>query len=194
MTLVRQCEVEGCGRPHRAKGFCTPHYQRFCTHGDPKGGRPTSTARGEARAWLNAHKNFTGDDCLIWPFGRGQRGYGKIGAKRSTKFAHRLMCEYRHGPPPTAKHEAAHSCGRGHLGCVNPQHLSWKTRLENCADMQVHGTVIRGERQWKTKLTTVEVIAIRSSKGLSRKELAEKYGVHRFTIGNILRRSTWGWL
>ena len=28
------CSVDGCGSPHRAKGFCVPHYERFRKTGD----------------------------------------------------------------------------------------------------------------------------------------------------------------
>jgi len=29
------CSVEGCEKAHRAKGYCTTHYQRWRYHGDP---------------------------------------------------------------------------------------------------------------------------------------------------------------
>lgn len=50
------------------------------------------------------------------------------------------MCQKAHGDPPSPKHDAAHSCGRGHEGCVNPNHLSWKTKKQNQADRITHGT------------------------------------------------------
>lgn len=31
----RVCSVEGCGRPHYARGWCAMHYQRWRNHGDP---------------------------------------------------------------------------------------------------------------------------------------------------------------
>lgn len=31
----RTCELEGCGKPHVARGYCAKHYQRWATHGDP---------------------------------------------------------------------------------------------------------------------------------------------------------------
>lgn len=33
------CTVEGCGKPHEAKGFCKAHYRKFKTYGDPLAGR-----------------------------------------------------------------------------------------------------------------------------------------------------------
>lgn len=30
---MRLCEIEGCGRKHYARGWCTKHYQRWENHG-----------------------------------------------------------------------------------------------------------------------------------------------------------------
>lgn len=32
---MRLCSVEGCDRPHNAKGYCPMHYGRWRAHGDP---------------------------------------------------------------------------------------------------------------------------------------------------------------
>jgi hypothetical protein len=54
--------------------------------------------------------------------------------------ATRVMCKLAHGPAPTPKHHAAHSCGKGHEACINPKHLRWATPRENAADAKLHGT------------------------------------------------------
>lgn len=86
--------------------------------------------RGEGKTikWLRAHTDYSHDWCLIWPFVSKLHGYGQFGYLGKNYYAHRFMCELAHGPAPSPLHEAAHSCGRGHEGCVNPQHLSWKTK------------------------------------------------------------------
>lgn len=90
--------------------------------------------------WLKERVNYANDDCLIWPFFRDPRkGYGKMGYLGKIWWAHRLMCTFAHGPAPTPKHQTAHSCGNGHLGCVNPLHLSWKNNRENSLDRSGHG-------------------------------------------------------
>jgi hypothetical protein len=32
---MRTCDVEDCGRPHRAGGYCATHYMRWQRYGDP---------------------------------------------------------------------------------------------------------------------------------------------------------------
>jgi hypothetical protein len=76
-----------------------------------------------------------------------------LGYLGDTLYAHRLMCQLAHGDPPTPDHIAAHSCGRGHEGCVNPNHLSWKTYSENELDKRVHGTTRNPWWGKKGKLT-----------------------------------------
>lgn len=40
------CSIETCERPHKAKGFCSPHYNRWRSSGDPCGGpRPLEAVR-----------------------------------------------------------------------------------------------------------------------------------------------------
>ena len=38
--MGRQCRIDGCDRPHRAKGLCAMHYERVRLHGSIIGGRP----------------------------------------------------------------------------------------------------------------------------------------------------------
>lgn len=37
--MQRLCEVNGCVRPHLAKGYCKPHYRRWKKFGDPNSGQ-----------------------------------------------------------------------------------------------------------------------------------------------------------
>jgi hypothetical protein len=135
---------------------------------------------------------YDGNECLIWPYARIKAGYAQLGGG---KYVHRLACEELYGPPPTPEHEAAHSCGNGHLGCVAKRHLSWKTHAENMADKLIHGTHNRGERQGRSKLTEANVREIRQLNGIFLdREIAAIFGVSRGTINDIMRRTTWGWL
>lgn len=194
----RQCSIAGCGgNSHYAvggvKGYCIAHYNRFIRHGDPNGG---GTSKGELLRWIHdVALNHVGDDCLAWPYNKGGAGYGKIKVSGMEISAPRYVCILAHGEPPTPKHEAAHSCGKGHEACVAPSHLSWKTPAENQADRVEHGTHKRGERQWMAKLTESNVREILLLKGVeTRRNLAEKFGVSYHTISDIYAGRNWAWL
>ena len=136
-----------------------------------------------------------GDECLIWPYARNRRGYGKLKHAGHNVNASRVTCILAHGGPPSPDHEAAHSCGRGHDGCVSPHHLAWKTHLENHADRVEHGTSNRGERHGLAKLTEAQVREIRAQKGnVSLGKLAIRYCVSKRLIQLVMSGQAWGWL
>jgi hypothetical protein len=154
---------------------------------------PHNKGKGEGIAFLRAHVGYQGDDCLIWPFCR-IRGYGIVNfdGQRNIR-AHRVMCELVRGPAPSDVHEAAHSCGNGHGGCINPRHLSWKTPVENQADRKAHGRAGRGPAGWRReKLTPEQVAEIRALKGKkSQDAIAAMFGCTRENIGRIHRGVSW---
>lgn len=185
------CAAEGCDKMSRNYGYCPSHAHRFRRHADPFAGR---TLRAEPARWIAAHVSHTDDACLVWPFGRNNGGRGLVRHKRENLAAHRLMCEAVHGPAPAGM-EVAHNCGKGHLGCVNPLHLRWATKVENMADKLIHGTDNRGSKHPRVKLTEAQVGEIRQVQG--RETLATtagRYGVSPATIHSIYRRRSWAWL
>lgn len=192
MAKSKICSIDGCDNHVCARGLCRKHYMRWYVHGDPL--KLERTPNGVPASWLEKNKDFVGVECLPWPFANNGVGYGMASINGKFTLVHRFFCEYRHGPPPSPKHEAAHNCGNGHLGCANPQHLEWKTPTENQADRINHGTHARGEQNSRAKLTESEVIAIRSSTGVSGRCLARQYGVTDATIYDILNRRNWAWL
>jgi hypothetical protein len=138
--------------------------------------------------------NYEGDECLIWPFTRCSGGYAFHYDGTKKRIASRMLCEYVHGPAPSPKHEAAHSCGNGKLGCITKRHLSWKTPLENAADKFIHGTVLRGSEAGRAKLTETDVLAIRANESDLHQTLADRYGVTEANIRAIRSGKSWGWL
>lgn len=188
------CSVEGCGKPHLARGWCESHYRRWRRHGDHLGG---GIANGTVRDWIDqVALKYEGDDCLIWPFARDRQGYANGGhTDHRSRRAYRVICELAHGAPPTPRHEAAHVCGRGMDGCVAPAHLAWKTHAENEADKVGHGTLLKGSDHTNSKLTEAEVRDIRKLFGqMTHAQIAKRYGVSRSTISLISSGATWGWL
>lgn len=117
-------------------------------------------ASGEAKKFFETAAACEGDDCLIWPFSR-VHGYARYSLGGRGSSACRLLCALVHGEPPTPDHEAAHECGNGHLGCVNPRHLVWKTNPQNVEDKYRHGRIARGERVSTNKLSEDDVRLIR---------------------------------
>lgn len=197
MATEGLCAIPGCDKRGPLKrGWCNAHYLRWIRRGDPTAGGPAKTQSGALPAYLESVVlPFTGDGCLIWPFGRTGSGYAAMRGGDAQKLVHRLVCERVHGPPPTPEHEAAHSCGQGHKGCVAPAHLAWKTGAENQADRLAHGTKIRGADHPLAKLTEDDVRNIRAAFGRETlTSLAARYGVSKQNINAIVRRKTWRWV
>lgn len=141
---------------------------------------------GKAIQWLRDHVNYDADYCLIWPFYRNPNGYGQFGYLGENHWAHRYMCELANGPPPSAEHEAAHSCGNGDGGCANPKHVSWKTKSGNLLDCGEHGTQARNIHGPGGRLSPEQVQQIRDLKGKkTQAEIALMFGVHEPTIRDI---------
>lgn len=174
------CSVSDCGSPVKARGLCGKHYWRVSKNGSPDIVRKP---HGQALEFLaSVVLPFTGDECLVWPFFRNKEGYGQV----NKRGAHVEVCERAHGPRPSNIHEAAHSCGNGHLGCVNPKHLRWATPMENAADRIKMGTTLKGERNPMAKLSDAETKAILAQKGrTTQAALASAYGVNPSTISLI---------
>ena len=195
---MEKCSVMNCDLPAKTRSLCNAHYLRMLRHGDPtKGAGPRGTSSGSPRRFLNEIVlTYSGDDCLIWPFAKDGSGYGQMmhdGNRHSA--VHRIVCRAVHGDPPPDKPEAAHVCGKGHLGCVSPKHLIWKSRIENKADEVDHGARNRGERNGVSKLTEPQVRTILTMKGASpASSVAMMFGVSTSLISAIWRRKRWAWL
>jgi hypothetical protein len=170
------------------------HYQRWKAHGDPFAVKKTPSP---AIDWIRANAGYAGDECLTWPFSIGADGYGRAHYPGTAKLtiASRLMCIVAHGEPPSPKHEAAHSCGRGKSACTNPRHLYWATPTINHADKILHNTTNRGERQWRAKLSEADVRQIRSLIGtMTNAAIAKRFDVDQSHISEIKHRRAWAWL
>jgi hypothetical protein len=190
MATKRICSINECGNNHVARGFCQLHYRDARRSGRFE--TINKRARnGEPAKFLDIAQHHPEGGCLIWPFARDSHGYARYGKHLAT----RIICARVHGAPPSDRHEAAHSCSKGHLGCVSGAHLSWKTSIENHADKLLTGISNRGENHGAAKLKTEEVLQIlaeyRRGNGPA---LAKKFGVHVSTIYQIVKRKAWAWL
>lgn len=191
--MPKICKVDGCAKMAVTKRLCKAHYTRLLRHGDPLAGR---TPCGSLMRFITETAiPYGGDDCLIWPYGTCDNGYGQLTVDGKHISAHRYVCERVNGPAPSAIHEAAHSCGKGKVGCISPGHLSWKTPIENEADKLIHNTHIRGERHGQAKLSEDQVHQILRLKGTkSPGKIATEFGVSRANIRSIFGGGSWAWL
>lgn len=190
------CSIADCaGNAHRlangATGLCCAHYKRKRKTGDPLG---SLRKDGEALEWLKRSFAAPTDECVAWPFSRNPQGYGYLRFNNRTQLAHRVACELAHGDPAPGM-DAAHSCGKGHDGCVNPRHLRWDTRSGNFSDKLRHGTANRGERNSLAKLTRDDILRIRSLRGaVTQKQIADEYGIDPSNVSKIQTGVSWFWL
>jgi len=149
--LIEDCDGNSHYKAHGLRGWCRAHYKRWRKYGNPTAGFPK---RGEVMDYLlTALESKETVECISWPYAtNGKEGRAVVKFEGRMRIASRLMCIFKHGQPPTEKHEAAHTCNNGHLGCINPNHLVWKTPKENSADKIIARTLIDVERHDQAKL------------------------------------------
>lgn len=189
--MIKLCET--CGDKHYARGLCKYHYAEARRYA--WAGRSRSRAvRGEPLRWLRDRVGFNGDDCLIWPFFRDARsGYAKVYFEGKNVAACRVMCTMAHGTAPDGQPCALHTCGKGHLGCVHPEHLRWGTKLENASDRTKDGTELCGTAVWSARLKPEDVLAIKGkvSAGVRQADVAREYGINPSHVSKIVSGRKW---
>jgi len=117
---------------------------------------------------------------------RADAGRGKV----VTRYVHRLVLEAFVGPCPEGM-QCLHDDGDTSNNRL--PNLSWGTPLQNAADRERHGTVLRGCRDPKSKLTqgqVCEVFRLRRL-GWTHRSIADHFGVSGSAVSLILRRKTY---
>lgn len=189
---ARMCAVLGCGARVMARGYCAMHYSRWRVEGGP-GEAGKRTTSGALEFLLNTALPDRGEACLIWPFHRDEQGRAVIHFGGKTRRVAPIVCGAVRGTSPEGKPEAAHRCGKGHLGCVAPLHLYWASASQNQMDRVEHGTSNRGSRHGMSKLSEEDVRIIRGAAG-SQASIADQFGIGRSTVSLIKSRKLWSWL
>lgn len=143
-----------------------------------------------AKARFLSYTEKDANTCLRWCGARAATGYCNFFYNGKCMLAHRAaMLIFGRVTTLTPGLQVAHSCNN--RDCVNPDHLSEKTREENNGpDKRAHGTDQSGERCHFSKLTWDIVKDIRASVEKP-KALAARYGVSISTISSILHNKTW---
>lgn len=124
--------------------------------------------------------------CWVWT-GALRNGYGHVRIKRVSFYAHRIVLQWytgKRGRGLEASHGPCHK-----RTCVYPLHLSWKTHIQNLADMVRDGTTNRG----RSDLTPSNVRAIRRDPRLYR-VIGVDYGIALTTVSGIKNGHNWAWL
>lgn len=188
-NVGKPCKIEGCEKVNVAQMLCAGHYAKLLRYGDPLGGGTPKHARAR---WIEANRDYIGDDCIKWPFPLGGLGRGKTEVSGVSMTAPRGMCMAAHGKPPTPKHQAAHRCGNGHLACMNPRHLYWATPKENSQDTIRHGRSGRGVRNGRALIGPIDVLGIIAhSSSHTWQQTADEFGIGRTAVGRILHGKAW---
>lgn len=125
----RTCNIDGCDRTLYARGWCSKHYQRWRTHGDPRGGGPACYSTPEEAFAARTERR---GECLIWTGSKDSGGYGHLRVNGRHTKAHRYAWECDHGPIPDGM-LIDHKCFN--RACVNVEHLRLATLQQNNSNL-----------------------------------------------------------
>lgn len=166
-TLVCQA----CLRTYPAMTYQIRRGQKYCS------GACRNSATDVERFWKNVKKT---DGCWKWLGAKPSSRYGGMLFGKKHLLAHRISWTLHFGEIPNGM-LVCHHCDNGL--CVRPDHLFLGTQADNMRDMISKG------RKKNRVLTSESKAEILKSEGLSRMELAEKYGVSVRTITDLLRKN-----
>jgi len=176
------CIVSSCSKPAGLAsdpgGLCAHHLRRQRRSGSVEA---TIADDGAPARFIEQALNSATNECILWPFGLAQSGYGIARIDGKARNVHRHIRELAHGAAPEGLY-ACHSCGV--RACINPRHLRFDTPAANNADMDKHDT--RGT----AKLTLQQVLEIRYSETRS-DDLGKLYGVSRSTVCRLRKAKEW---
>lgn len=122
----------------------------------------------------------------------------RTAGEKKAVLVHRLVAQTFIGPAPSPLcNEVAHR--NGSRLANHYTNLRWSTRGENHADIQVHGTHLKGMANGNSKITDDDVRVIRreyreikaSGSGRSVAELENRFGLHRATVVKIAMGRAW---
>jgi hypothetical protein len=142
--------------------------------------------------------------CWLWTGSIDRKGYGKVGFDGKLWIASRLAWLFANGDLPINR-LVCHSCDIDYSPddityrrCIRPDHLWLGDCLSNLQDMVRKGRAnhrrpAQGERVNTAKLTTEQVIAIRTrhEAGMPIQPLADEYGIAYQNIRAIVLRQHW---
>lgn len=123
--------------------------------------------------------------------------YRRVSIRRS-KADQTVMCLYVHRlvlqafiPQPEGANECRHL--DGDVANNSLSNLAWGTHADNEEDKKRHGRILRGSKSPCAKLSENDVLAIRKAveDGELHRVVANRYGIHKVTVSDIVRRKRW---
>lgn len=131
--------------------------------------------------------------CWEWTANRMRNGYGLFWFIDRKRPAHRVSYELHCGPIPDGMHTLHHCDNRA---CINPAHLFIGTNADNMADKVSKGRQhrLKGIASGRAKLTEADVMTIRSSVGLTQREIGERFGITNQQVSSIRSGKRWSHL
>lgn len=138
--------------------------------------------------------------CLLWPSNcLNGSGYGQLEVRlkkyggRQRFLAHRLAYRIAYGAVPEGL-QVLHSCDVKR--CVNPEHLSVGTQLENEAGKVARGRSNRGDQRWCATLSNrqAQELLDKYRSGVGIVKLAKAYQVTYGVAYSICKRKRWKYL
>jgi hypothetical protein len=186
-TCLEMRPLDGFYRHKACAGGHLKHCKQ-CVLAAQKAKRAAIADRPDMRTRFES-KFIVTPGCWPWQNSRDTSGYGLFLLNRKQCKAHRVSYEMYVGPIPDGLH-VLHSCDNPR--CVNPDHLSVGTNLENMQDRERKGRGVRqfGEKHHNSKLTTSEAKAIRADQRKQR-DIAAEYGVSQHTVWQIKKNLIW---
>jgi len=150
----------------------------------------------DEREYLLSKLKYTMDPlttCWVWNYPiKGRYPHVRRGGAGSPFVrAHRLAYEIYRGEIEPG-YILLHACDNKR--CINPWHLFAGVDLDNMRDFAAKQGPRRGEANNKAKLKAedIPVIFDLAEQGVTHKAIAEKYGVSRPAISQVLRGGAWG--
>lgn len=132
---MTECNVAGCAKRIKARGWCSMHYWRWQTHGDPDHVAKQASVEWLKQAIATRDRTTCWDD-PPWRTVTTEGGYPVIRYEGHSMVATRVVMLLTHRPRP-AGHEVLHSCDNKR--CLNPEHIRWGTRSENVREAYERG-------------------------------------------------------
>lgn len=91
MANAKICIIEDCGNKSIARNLCGKHYQRW-RKAAPDSEVCHRARPGEPEAWINMARKYSGNDCLLWPYGKYSSGYGMFNLPSGGPLWHLDTC------------------------------------------------------------------------------------------------------